>query len=155
MSSSRYSSGSSTEPSATGDHPGAGHGESPRASGAVTGFDGAVLATISRRTELHPGGHPDTSADVPLVVIDVVGDLDADTAPLLRAALTHAIGRNPRVCCDLSRAGFIGAAAINTFFAALRDADDAGCAFHVRGIHGFYACVFALTGLDAVLASRE
>jgi anti-anti-sigma regulatory factor len=58
------------------------------------------------------------------------------------------------VCCDLSRTEFLGAAAVNTILAALREADDAGCVFTVRGVHGLGVRVFQITGLDAVLASR-
>jgi anti-anti-sigma factor len=154
MSHSRHYFGSSTPTPATGGLNAVGREEPLRASGAVTGFDGTVLATISCHTEPHPSEHPGSPTDVPLVVIDVVGDLDADTAPLLRAALTHAISRNPRVCCDLSQTRFIGAAAVDTLFAALNDADDTGCAFHVRGVHGSHSHVFKITGLDAVLGSR-
>jgi anti-anti-sigma factor len=155
MSLSRSPSGSSTGAPATGDHTVVGRGDSLRVCGTVTDVDGAVLVTVSCHTEPPPGGHPGSPADVPLVVVDVVGDLDADTAALLRAVLTPAISRSPRVCCDLSRTGFIGAAAVNTLFAALYDADDAGCRFHVRGVHRFHARVFEITGLDAALASRE
>jgi anti-anti-sigma factor len=131
-------------------------------SATVTGYDGTVLVTITRRTE-HPteppaeppaADHRGGAGDASLVVVDVVGDLDADTAPLLHVALTQAIGHHPRVCCDLSRVEFLGAAAVNTMFAALRDADDTGCAFTVRGVHGFSPCVFRITGLDVVLAAR-
>lgn len=147
------SSGSSTGPPTTGDHTAG--GGSLRASGTVTGVDGTVLATISRHTEPPLSGHPGSPAGVALVVVDVVGDLDADTTPLLHAALTHAISHNAQVCCDLSQTGFVGAAAVNTLYAALRDANDAGCDFHVRGVHGFQSRVFEITGLDTVLASRQ
>ncbi|MEU4222004.1 STAS domain-containing protein [Actinoplanes sp. NPDC026623] len=120
-----------------------------QATGTVTGADGTVLATISRHTE-RTGG----PGDAPLVVVDVAGDIDADTAPLLELALTDAISRNCQVCCDLSRVEFLGAAGINTILAALHIADGTGCAVTVRGVHGISARVFRITGLDAVLASR-
>lgn len=127
-----------------------GRGASLQASAAVTNADGTVLAEISRHTEQASG--PD---GLSLLVVDVAGDIDADTVPLLRIALTHAIRRNPRVCCDLSQVGFVGAAAVNTIVAALHEADAAGCAFTVRGVHGFGIHVFQVTGLDVVLASRS
>jgi len=154
MSHSQHYFGSSGGTPALNDYSTVGRGEPLRAAGTVSDFDGTVLATILRRTEPHPSDHPDSSTEGPLVVVDVVGDLDQDTAPLLRAALTHAIGCSSRVCCDLSQTGFIGAAAVETLFAALNDADDTGCAFHIRGVHGFHFHVFTITGLDAVLASR-
>ena len=120
----------------------------------VTGADGTVLVEIARHTEDPAGEHSGSSAASPQVVVDVVGDIDADTAPLLLSALTHAVQRNRRVCCDLSRVAFLGAAAVNTILAALRHADITGCAFTVRGLHGIGARVFQITGLDAVLAAR-
>ncbi|WP_250036728.1 STAS domain-containing protein [Paractinoplanes maris] len=126
------------------------HEASSPASITVTGSGGTVLATISRHTEDHPGG----PSEPQLVVIDVAGDIDADTAPALRTVLTYAIGRDRRVCCDLSRVEFFGAAAVNTIFAALRDADGTDCQFTVRGVHGLAVQVCQVTGLAAVLASR-
>jgi anti-anti-sigma factor len=120
---------------------------------AVTGFAGTVLAEISCYTE-PPATEHSSSSEAPLVVVDVAGGLDADTAPELHTRLNQAIRRNPRVCCDLSRSEFLGAAAVHTILAALREADDAGCVFTVRGVHGLGARVFQITGLDAVLASR-
>jgi anti-anti-sigma factor len=121
----------------------------------VTGFDGTVLVTISRHTEFpNARGGPEGSGDAPLVVVDVVGDIDTDTSPMLQTALSHAIRRNPQVCCDLSQVAFLGAAAVNTIFAALADADQNGCVFTVRGVHGFGARVFQVTGLTEFLAAR-
>ena len=120
-----------------------------RATSTVTGYDGTVLATISRHTE-----YPTHNGEAPLAVVDVAGDIDADTAPLLYAVLAHAIRRNERVCCDLGRAVFLGAAAVNTILAAFTDADEACCVLTVRGVHGFGTRVFQITGLDEFLASR-
>jgi anti-anti-sigma factor len=120
----------------------------------VTEADGTVLIEISRHTENSAAEHPGSATPSPLVVVEVVGDVDVDTASVLYAALTHAIERNRHVCCDLSRVAFLGAAGVNTILAALRDADSAGCAFTVRGMHGLSARVFQVTGLDALLATR-
>ncbi|WP_250001944.1 STAS domain-containing protein [Actinoplanes sp. M2I2] len=115
----------------------------------MTGPDGRVLIEISRHTE-----HPDGVQHLPVAVIDVAGEIDAETAPVLRTALTQAIRHNRRVCCDLSRVAFLGADGANTIFGAVRSADDTGCAFSVRGVHGISALVFQITGLAAVLAGR-
>ena len=121
------------------------------ATGTVTGPDGTALAIISRHTEpLGPAAHDGTE----LVVITVAGDIDIDTTALLYAALTHAIRRHRHVCCDLSRVAFLGAAGINTLFAVLGDAGDAGCTFTVRGANVMIARVFRITGLNTVLRSR-
>jgi hypothetical protein len=39
--------------------------------------------------------------------------------------------------------------------AVLDDADDAGCAFTVGGVHGFHARILQVTGLAEVLAVRH
>jgi anti-anti-sigma factor len=120
----------------------------------VTAADGTVLIEISRHTENSAAGDPGNATPSPLVVVEVVGDIDVDTASVLHTALTYAIEGNRHVCCDLSRVAFLGAAGVNTVLAALRHADSAGCAFTVRGVHGVSARVFQITGLDALLASR-
>ena len=152
MSTSRPSS-SPTEP-ATNDLDASDCAPSAQVSSTITADDGTVLATISRRTEhasLELAGRPNQP---PLVVIDVDGDLDADTAPLLHTALTSAVRRNRHVCCDLNQVAFLSAAGVNTILDTLRHADDAGCVFTVRGVHGISARVFQITGLDALLAAR-
>lgn len=125
-----------------------------QASSTVTGFDGTVLVAISLHTEHPATGHADDPMEAPLVVVDVDGDIDADTTPLLHTTLTHTIRRHRQVCCDLSRVTFFGAAGVDTLFAVLPDADQAGCAFTVRGVRGISARVFQITALDTVLASR-
>jgi anti-anti-sigma factor len=120
----------------------------------VTAADGTVLIEISRHTEDSAAEDPDSATLSPHVVVDVVGDIDVDTTAVLHTALRHAIERNRHVCCDLSRTAFLGAAGVNTILAALRDADSAGCAFTVRGIHGVSARVFQITGLDTLLPTR-
>jgi anti-sigma B factor antagonist len=120
----------------------------------MTGADGTVLATVSRHTEHPLPEQPGSSERPPLIVIDVAGDIDADTAPLLHTALIHAVRRNRQVCCDLSRVAFLGAAGVNAILAVLPTADDTGCVLTVRGVHGIGTRVFQITGLDAVLAAR-
>jgi anti-anti-sigma factor len=119
----------------------------------VTAADGTVLIEISRHTE-NSAEHPGSATPSPVVVVDVVGDVDVDTTAVLHTALRHAIERNRHVCCDLSRVAFLSAAGVNTILAALRHADSAGCAFTVRGAHGVSAHVFKITGLDALFATR-
>jgi anti-anti-sigma regulatory factor len=66
---------------------------------------------------------------------------------MLQTALAQAIRRHPRVCCDLSKVAFLGAAAVNTIFTALAAADETGCVFTVRGVREFGVRVFRLAGL--------
>jgi anti-anti-sigma factor len=120
----------------------------PRAFGVVTGADGTELIRICRYRE------PASAGDRALLVVDVSGDVDLDTAPLLDAALTGAITENRHVCCDLTRVTFLSAAGARTIMAAMRSADEAGCVFTVRGVHGIATRVFRITGLDTALAAR-
>ena len=153
VSTSRHSSALSAGLTASGDLNVSSPRTSLRTSLTVTSFDGTVLLEISRHAENAAAALLDSSSPLPLVVVDVVGDIDLDTAPLLLTALTHAVKGNRHVCCDLSRVGFLGAAGVNTILAALRTADDTGCAFTVRGVHGLSARVFQITGLDTLLAA--
>jgi anti-anti-sigma factor len=133
-----------------GDHPAADTSLSVSAS--VAGFDGVAIATITRFHEPVDGDH---GADDALAVVAVSGDVDADTAPLLRMALTEAINSRPRVRCELHAAEFFGAAGANTLLTAHQHATAAGCHFTVQGVHGLAGWVLAVTGLDGVLILQE
>jgi anti-anti-sigma factor len=120
-----------------------------RASSTVIGYEGSELISICRHTE-----RDTTRAGTPaLLVLEVSGDIDLDTAPTLQAALTSAIERHRYVCCDLAGVGFFGAAGANTILSAWRHADETGCAFTVRGIHGTTKWVLQIAGLDGVVVS--
>ena len=116
----------------------------PALSASVAGFDGAVIATISRHNEYVEGsGYT--------AVVGVVGDVDLDAAPLLHRTLVSAIDGNARVCCDLSEVRFFGASGADTMLAAHWHASAAGRRFSVRGVRGLTRRVFDITGLDRVL----
>ena len=116
-------------------------------SATLAGPDGTIVVTVTRHTE------PADSAagDDALMVVAVAGDVDLDTASLLRTALTQAIDRHPRVCCDLSEVGFFGAAGANTLVEARRHAVSVGHDFGVRGAHGIICRVLHIVGLDEVI----
>ncbi len=114
----------------------------------VAGYDGAVLATISRRTGT--GSGPGRSE----AIISVDGDLDQDTAPLLRAVLVQELAHWPRVCCDMTGVDFLGAAGVTTLLAAHRRAGELGHAFSVRGVHGVAEHVLVIAGPGGMVAGR-
>jgi anti-anti-sigma factor len=118
------------------------------ASVTVAGADGVPIATITRHRETVADDHA-------LIVVAVIGDIDADSAPLLRLALTEAFTNQSRVCCDLGRATFFGAAGANAFVAAYHRAAAAGCHFAVRGVHGTARWTLAVTGLDRLLTLQD
>jgi anti-anti-sigma factor len=113
----------------------------------VAGWDGAVLATLTRRIHPAPAG-----ADGSLTIIAVDGDIDQDTAPMVHAALVEALDGGLRVCCDISRVDFFGAAALNTMLAAHHHAARLHRTFSLRGVHGLAGRVLALAGLTGVIA---
>jgi anti-anti-sigma factor len=135
----------------TGLHSAAGDA-SLRTSATIAGFDGVPIGTVTRYLEPVDDGRP---ADEAPAVVAVTGDVDHDTAPLLRMALTEAINGRARVRCDLGGAEFFGAAGVNTLLIAHRHAIAAGCHFSVRGAHGIAQRVLAVTGLDGYLQLED
>ena len=127
-------------------------GESVGVSATVAGFDGVVIGRVTRHREASLTG---PALWQELIVVSVTGDLDADTGPLLHLALTEALNANPRVCCDLSRVAFCGAAGANAVLAAHLRAAATGRQFTVRGVHGITRLVLAFTGLDQTLTFTE
>jgi anti-anti-sigma factor len=119
-------------------------GDSVGVSATVAGFDGVVIGTVTRHRE---AGQTDPAHRQELIVVSVIGDLDADTGPLLHIALTEALDTNPSVCCDLRRVTFFGAAGANTVLAAHLRAAASGRQFTVRGVHGMTRLVLAITGV--------
>ena len=77
------------------------------------------------------------------------------TARCCAFALTEALDANPRVCCDLSRVAFFGAAGANVVLAAHLRAPATGRHFTVRGVHGITELVLAITRLDEMLTFTE
>ncbi len=126
-------------------------GETATLSATLAGADGTIVATVTRHTEPADSAAGDGDA---LMVVAVAGDVDLDTASLLRIALTQAIDRHPRVCCDLSEVQFFGAAGANILVEAHRHAVSAGRNFGVRGAHGFINRVLHIVGLDEVLLNE-
>jgi anti-sigma B factor antagonist len=105
-----------------------------------------LLVTISRQADTAL-----TGADDPLTVVAIDGEIDLDTAPLVRLILSNALdGRTP-VCCDLSRVTFFGATAVNTVLAAHRQATASGNSFFLRGVQGITDRVLTLCDPDRVI----
>jgi anti-anti-sigma factor len=123
-------------------------GDSVGVSATLAGFDGVVIARITRHRE---AGLTCPRLWQELIVVSVTGDLDADTGPLLHIALTQALQANPNVCCDLSRVAFFGAAGANAVLAAQLCAAASGRQFTVRGVHGITRLVLAITHVDEIL----
>lgn len=107
----------------------------------VAGFDGTVIATICRRLEPANG-------ETQMSVVSVDGDIDLDSAPLLRQALMVAIDARPRTCLDVRRVEFFSAAGVQVLLAAQQHATHLGHSFAVHGVHGITERVLTIVGLD-------
>ncbi|MFI7574269.1 STAS domain-containing protein [Micromonospora sp. NPDC049497] len=84
-------------------------------------------------------------------VLRPTGEIDLETAPVLRASLTAAVQRHHEVCCDLSGVTFCCAAGVSVLLQAAHAAARAGHHLHVCGAHGVTARVLHITGADDVL----
>ncbi|GAB7048357.1 STAS domain-containing protein [Catenuloplanes indicus] len=112
----------------------------------VTGFNGAVIATVSRSLE-HADGR------TPLAVVSVHGDVDRDTAPLVERTLLRAIDEHPVTWLDVRQVGFFGAAGVHVLVRAHQRAAALGRTFELRGVHGITEQVLTIAGLDHMIAA--
>ncbi|WP_346121258.1 STAS domain-containing protein [Micromonospora coerulea] len=85
-------------------------------------------------------------------VVHATGEIDLETAPALRAALTAAVQGHPAVCCDLSGVTFCCAAGVTVLLEAAHEAARAGRRFSVEGARGVTARVLHATGVDRLLS---
>jgi anti-anti-sigma factor len=114
----------------------------------VTGPSGTVPLSVSVRAAL-----PDEAGVITLLVV-AAGEVDLDTAPLLRAALVDAVDRRSTVCCDLTDVTFLSAAGVAALVAAHNRASTAGSQLVVRGARGTTRRVLQITGLEGLLGGQ-
>ena len=82
--------------------------------------------------------------------VRLVGEVDADSAPLLRAALLEVVADGP-VVLDLGAVPFLDSAGLSSLVAAHRAAEDNGHVLTVRGARGMCLRVLRISGLHRVL----
>jgi anti-anti-sigma factor len=111
-------------------------------SASVTDNDGMWLATISRR---HEGGV------TPAAVVTAEGDIDLDSAPLLRAGLLQTLHSWPRVICDLNKVTFFGAAGVTVLAEAQNYARTTGHVMTLRGARGMTRQILEMFGLTGTI----
>ncbi|MFB9408862.1 STAS domain-containing protein [Dactylosporangium matsuzakiense] len=81
------------------------------------------------------------------------GDLDYNTAPAFRAAVTAALADRPTtLCLDLAALTFMDSSGIVALLAAHSAAAALGCALVLDGVTPWLRTRFAITGLDKVLS---
>ncbi|GAA4803598.1 STAS domain-containing protein [Streptomyces ziwulingensis] len=95
------------------------------------------------------------SASAGVCVLTLRGELDADTAGLLREALTDdAAETPPRTVLDFDAVTFMDSSGINVLVAAHRAADAAGGWIRLARLAGPVRRVVELVGLDTIIACR-
>lgn len=115
-----------------------------RAKATLATADGALKVTISRRQ---------TSDGRIATVLGLEGDIDAETAPLLAAALQPAIERDPLVYCDLTKVVFFSAAGAHVLHDAHHRGKALGHQMVLHGVHGVALTILRITGLDSLMAT--
>jgi anti-anti-sigma factor len=111
--------------------------------------DGATVLAVRRWTDPGP---PGAEPARPLTVVAADGDIDLDTAPLLRHALVQALDCRAPVCCDLSGVTFFGATAAGLLLDTHRRATESGQVFFLRGARAMTEYVLAVVDPDRVVA---
>ncbi len=94
-----------------------------------------------------------TALDPNVAGLRLVGALDLDGTAQLRAALAVCFARRPeRFVLDLRGLRFCDCAGLNVLMEAKATADRIGTDLHVEGARTQVARLFALTGVDDLLA---
>ena len=110
---------------------------------------GATVLTVRSWTEAPPTG---TASGARVIVVAADGDIDVDTAPLLRHVLDNALDRRKPVCFDVSGATFFGAAAARLLLDTHRRATGTGQPFFIRGASAMTEKVLAVVDPHRVVA---
>jgi anti-sigma B factor antagonist len=84
----------------------------------------------------------------PVTVMSVHGDVDLDSAPVLRAALHDLLGRpQPRIVIDLSGVGFSDSIGLGAFVYAYANCRDAGGFLHLAAPTPFLTGILTVVGI--------
>jgi len=110
---------------------------------------GAAVLTVRSWTEPGPTW---TERAGPVAVVAAAGEIDTDTAPVLRHVLAQAVDCRATVCCDLSQVTFFGAAAANLLLAMHRRAAETGHHLLLRGARAMTERVLAVVDPYRVVA---
>jgi len=97
-------------------------------------------------TVVHHGGH--------WVVVEARGEVDADTAPLLRRACIDALAEHRHIVIDLSGVTFLDSAGLSVLVGTMRRATTDGGAMRVVATSPAVLRVLRITALDEVFDLR-
>jgi anti-anti-sigma factor len=89
-----------------------------------------------------------------LATVTLIGELDLDGVPPLRAAFAECLARHPgRVVLDLWDLRFCDCAGLNVLLEAEASARRLGAELRVEGVRAQVARLFTLAGVDQVFAA--
>ena len=97
----------------------------------------------------------DQRVDGAATIVTVDGELDVHTAPRLASALTDASAAGRPLVVDCSRVPFMDSTGLSVFVAARNQSEASGTGFAVVVTEPAVRKVFAITGLDSVIAIHE
>jgi anti-sigma B factor antagonist len=103
-------------------------------------MDGSMAVTVSRRTV------------PPVTVVEVVGDIDPESAPALRCELRATIDTmGPQVVLDFSRVDFMDSSGLHLLLAVQSWCQAAGGSLRVAAVHGAPARVLDVCAFDQLI----
>ncbi|MFD3807048.1 STAS domain-containing protein [Streptomyces sp. NPDC058611] len=85
-----------------------------------------------------------------VVVLELAGELDHDTAQPLREALDAAVTPGGRLLVDLAGLGFCDSTGLNVLLHGRLTAREAGATVELAGLRGSVSRMFRITGADGV-----
>jgi anti-anti-sigma factor len=115
-------------------------------SASLASVDGALKVTITQRS---PASEEQTAT-----IVDIEGDIDYDSAPLMVDALSWALDSKSLVYCDLSQVTFFGASGANALLAADHHARALGRRLLVRGVRGMTRRVIRFAQLEPLVVEN-
>jgi anti-anti-sigma factor len=110
---------------------------------------------FSSRTDFGVVFRPEVTGADRRMVVGVVGDVDAETAPDLLMALVEALWNDESVCVDLNAVGFFGADGVSVLVASHLHATAASRRLSMRGARGLTAWVLEVAEVDRLLTRDE
>jgi anti-sigma B factor antagonist len=93
----------------------------------------------------------ETTSTEESTVIRVIGDLDSESAPQLRAMLSREFAHDHAVIVDLAECPFLDSVGIGVLVFGWKTADTAGAQFHLRNIGRYAQRVLDLVGLSDLI----
>ncbi|WP_455355696.1 STAS domain-containing protein [Streptomyces sp. SYSU K217416] len=106
-------------------------------------------------TQIHTLTLTVQQASGPLALVSVTGDIDIETAPVLRAGALDLIDQgHPHLILDLSPVAFCDSSGLNALIGILRCARDAGGSLALSAVPDRLARLLDLTGVSQLMPAH-